>query len=112
MIAMAANPQIVMKVRDKATLEKGDICQVLRAETFEQARYFVNEKPATAAESAGFMLTYGSTFKTFYGKKFCITLSPYNSIFITEVSMDGTPYPSAASRLKWVSPGDGYALEK
>jgi hypothetical protein len=55
---------------------------------------------------------YRSTFKTFYGKKFCITLSPYNSIFITEVSMDGTPYPSAASRLKWVSPGDGYALEK
>ncbi len=37
-------------------------------------------------------------------------ISPYESIFIIQVAIDGSPYPSATSRLKWISSNEGYVL--
>ena len=109
-IAFSANPLVAMKVRATSTLEGVAICQVIAEETFQNAVFMVDGKPATADEDMAYREKYGSRFAPFYGKKFCLEISPYESIFITQVAIDGTPYPSATSRLKWISPDEGYVL--
>jgi hypothetical protein len=109
-IALSANPLVSMKVRATTTLEGVSICQVIAEETFQKAVFMVDGKPATADEDMVYREQYGSRFASFYGKKFCVEISPYESIFITQVAIDGTPYPSATSRLKWISPNEGYVL--
>jgi hypothetical protein len=39
-----------------------------------------------------------------------VEISPYESIFIIQVAIDGSPYPSATTRLKWISSNEGYVL--
>ncbi len=109
-IAISANPSVAMKVRAQSTLEGVAICQVIAEATFQKATFVVDGKPATADEDLAYRVQYGSRFAPFYGKKFCLEVSPYESIFITQVAIDGTPYPSATSRLKWISPDEGYVL--
>ena len=81
-----------MKVRAISALEGVAICQVIAEETFQTAVFMVDGKPATADEDMAFE-QYGSRYSPFYGKKFCLEISPYESIFITQVAIDGTPYP-------------------
>ena len=109
-IAFSANPLVAMKVRATTTLEGIAICQVIAEETFQKAVFMVDGKPATADEDMTYREQYGSRFASFYGKKFCVEISPYESIFITQVAIDGMPYPSATSRLKWISSHEGYVL--
>jgi hypothetical protein len=109
-IALSAIPLVSMKVKATTTLEGVSICQAVAEETFQKAVFMVNGKPATADEDMTYREQYGSRFASFYGKKFCVEISPYESIFITQVAIDGTPYPSATSRLKWISADDGYVL--
>lgn len=109
-IALSANPLVVMKIRGATTLEGVAICQVMAEESFQKAVFMVEGKPATAEEDMTYRENYGSRFAPFYGKKFCLEISPYESIFITQVAIDGTPYPSATSRLKWISADEGYVL--
>ena len=109
-IAFSANPLVAMKVRATTTLEGLAICQVIAEETFRKAVFMVDGKPATAEEDVAFREQYGRRYAPFYGKKFCLEISPYESIFITQVAIDGTPYPSATSRLKWISADEGYVL--
>ena len=99
-----------MKVRGATTLEGISICQVIAEEAFQKAVFMVDGKPATADEDMAFREQYGRRYAPFYGKKFCLEISPYESIFITQVAINGTPYPSATSRLKWISPDEGYVL--
>ncbi len=109
-IAFSADPLVSMKVKATTTLEGSSICQVIAEETFQKAVFMVDGKPATADEDMVYREQYGSRFTSFYGKKFCVEISPYESIFITQVAIDGTPYPSATSRLKWISADEGYVL--
>ena len=109
-IAFSANPLVSMKVRATTALEGVSICQVIAEETFRKAVFMVNGKIATADEDMAYREQYGSRFASFYGKKFCVEISPYESIFITQIAIDGTPYPSATSRLKWISPDECYVL--
>jgi hypothetical protein len=109
-LTLSANPLVTMKVRAISTHEGVAICQVIVEETFQKAMFMVDGKPATADEDMAFREQYGSRYAPFYGKKFCLEISPYESIFITQVAIDGTPYPSATSRLKWISPDEGYVL--
>jgi hypothetical protein len=109
-IAYSANPLLTMKVRDTATIEGVSICQIMREETFQTAVFMVDGKPASADQDMTYRKTYGAHFAPLYGKKFCLDISPYGSLFITQVTIDGTPYPSATSRLKWISVDEGYEL--
>ena len=109
-LAFSANPLVTMKVRDFTNVEGIAICQVAKKETFQKAVFMVDGKPATAEEDMTYRERYGNHFASLYGKKFCVEISPYENIFITQVTIDGTPYPSATSRLKWISPDEGYSL--
>ena len=109
-LTLSANPLVTMKVRAISTHEGVAICQVIAEEPFQKAVFMVDGKPATADEDMAYREQYGSRYAPFYGKKFCLEISPYESIFITQVAIDGTPYPSATSRLKWISPDEGYGL--
>jgi hypothetical protein len=109
-LTLSANPLVTMKVRAISTHEGVAICQVIAEESFQKAVFMVDGKPATADEAMAYREQYGSRYAPFYGKKFCLEISPYESIFITQVAIDGTPYPSATSRLKWISPDEGYGL--
>lgn len=109
-IAFSANPLVSMKIRATTTLEGIAICQVIAEETFQNAVFMVEGKPATTDEDMAYREQYGRRFASFYGKKFCVEISPYENIFITQVAIDGTPYPSATSRLKWISSDEGYGL--
>jgi hypothetical protein len=109
-IAFSANPLVTMKVRDTATIECVSICQIMREETFQTAVFMVDGKPASANLDTTYRKTYGARFAPLYGKKFCLDISPYGNVFITQVTIDGTPYPSATSRLKWISVDEGYEL--
>ena len=51
-----------------------------------------------------------AAYASFYGKKFCMEISPYESIFITQVAIDGTPYPSANDPHEMDFPDEGYVL--
>lgn len=109
-IAFSANPLLIMKVRGPTTIEGVSICQIIREETFQKAVFMVDGKPASADQDMTYRETYGARFAPLYGKKFCLDISPYGNVFITQVAIDGTPYPSATSRLKWISPDEDYVL--
>jgi hypothetical protein len=109
-MAYSAHPLVTMRVRDSTTIEGTSICQVAKEETFQKAVFLVDGTPAPADQDRIYRETYGARFAPFYGKKFCLDISPYESVFITQVTLDGTPYPSATSRLKWISADEGYVL--
>ena len=109
-LAISANPLVTMKVRDSTTIEGNSICQVAKEDTFQKAVFLVDGNPAPADQDRTYRETYGTYFAPFYGKKLCLDISPYENVFITQVTIDGTPYPSATSRLKWISADEDYVL--
>jgi hypothetical protein len=66
--------------------------------------------PLPANEQAKLLAADVLKYSVYVGKTFCKDFSPYESVFIVQISIDGQELPSSTNRMKWVDPNDGYSL--
>jgi hypothetical protein len=108
--AISANPLITAKSRDHVEIAHGEACQVVSEQKILGANYFRDRARVSESDEAQFRQRDLRQMSSFVGKRLCMSLSPYESLFIAEYSIDGIPRPSATNRLKWISPDEGYVL--
>ena len=108
--AISANPLITAKSKDYVAIANGEACQVVSAPKILGANYFRDGVRVSKSDEAQFRQRDFQQMRSLIGKKFCMRLSPYESAFIAEYSVDGIPRPSATNRVKWISPDEGYVL--
>jgi hypothetical protein len=111
-LAISANPLVTVKTKVKAAIEGSTLCETVGEATSQGPIFLVDGKPASEEEHRTYSEAYGARFKPLDGMRICIDISPYESVFITQVTINGTPYPSATSRLKWVSADEGYVVAR
>lgn len=107
---VSANPLIIEQVKDFATIEGGAICQIGTEGTFRTMTYYKNGVQLTGQDAEAFLQARNAIYVSFVGKKVCMDISPYDSVFITQITIDGSPKPSLTNRMKWISPDEGYVL--
>ena len=109
-LPISANPRVTVKTKVKASIEGSTLCEIVDDATPHAPIFLANGKLVSEEDYKQYIEAYQSRFSQLYGKRVCIDISPYESVFITQVSVDGTPYPSATSRMRWVSADEGYVL--
>ena len=108
--AISTNPLITAKNKDYVEIANGEACQVVSAPKILGANYFRDGVRVLESEEAQFRQRDLRQMSSLVGKRLCMSLSPYEGLFIAEYSIDGIPRPSATNRLKWISPDEGYVL--
>ena len=109
-LPISASPRVTVKTKVKASIDGSALCEIVGDATLHAPIFLVDGKPVSEEDYKQYIEVYESRFSQLHGKRVCIDISPYESVFITQVLVDGTPYPSATYRLKWVSPDEGYVL--
>ena len=108
--AVSANPLITARSKDFVIINRGEACQVVSKDKVLEATFFRGGVQVSDSEQTQFRGRQLQQLSSIVGKKVCMSLSPYGSVFIAEYSIDGNPLPSATNRLKWISPDEGYVL--
>jgi hypothetical protein len=108
--ALNANPLISLKMTSEAFLEEGDLCGVLQQQSVDGMTFFKNGVLMNEDEAADFRGPMTSRFATIIGRRVCEDHAPYGSLIVTQYTIDGSPKPELTSRLKWISPDEGYVL--
>lgn len=109
-LLLAANPPTSIRGRDLVTINGSEVCGVVNKASRENVTYLRNGVPLPEGEQAEMLLADSQKYSEYVGKTFCKDFSPYESVFIVQISIDGQELPSATTRMKWVSRDDGYSL--
>lgn len=109
-VALSANPLISVKTKSVSTVEKSSVCTKVLANSQEYNTFFKDGKPMSTEESAPLQQNLISNRSRFIGRTVCMDISPYESVYIAEFTIDGTPLPTATNRMKWIGTDEGYTL--
>jgi hypothetical protein len=108
--AISENPLITVRSKSMATKEGSNLCFVV-PEGYGEGHIFLKDgKPMSVQESNSYRENEASRYAQLVNRKICLDISPYGSVFIAQISIDGTPLPAATNRMKWISADEGYVL--
>jgi hypothetical protein len=107
---MPGDPPTSVRGRDLVTVNGTEVCGVVNKASPENVTYLRDGVPLPANEQAKLLEADVLKYSAYVGKTFCKDFSPYESVFIVQISIDGQELPSSTNRMKWVDPKDGYSL--
>jgi hypothetical protein len=107
---MSGNPPTSVRGRDLVTINGTQVCGVVNKASPDNVTYLRDGVPLPDSEQAKLLEADVQKYSAYVGKTFCKDFSPYESVFIVQISIDGQDYPSSTTRMKWVDPNDGYSL--
>lgn len=107
---MSGDPPTSVRGRDLVTINGTEVCGVVNKASPDNVTYLRDGVPLPDNEQAKLLEADSQKYSAYVGKTFCKDFSPYESVFIVQISIDGQGYPSSTTRMKWVDPSDGYSL--
>jgi len=111
-------PDESIQISAPARLKDNSICLRLSAERVTAAKLFRSGKPMPQADADTARANLAKQLSPLFGAEMCQILTPTaNGLFSVIATFDGraqTPSDStrAAPIMRWVSPADGYSLER
>lgn len=108
----STNPMVAMRSRESVTIKAAETCYDVKKYTREDLTFMEDGVPLPEPRQLELLEKYSRKYTEFVGKTICVEFSPYGSIFITQLTIDGTEFNSGANRMAWISPEDGFTLEQ
>jgi hypothetical protein len=110
-VLLSAQPQVVMRTTAPVQVKGAAVCAVLAARDLETAEFTIDGQSAEPDNAEAIRRGVASSYRQVLGRELCTTFEPNGSDMKARVTLDGRRRPDLDLRVRWVSPGDGYAVK-
>ncbi len=103
-------PGVVMTIISTVRVREGNVCGYIRQGDIDKASFIVGGVDVDAATTSDYRKRVAVLYQPVFDREICSSYVTDGNEFVVRPTIDGAPLPSAAHRVIWVSPDDGWKV--
>ena len=103
-------PSVLIVYETSGQIDGQAVCSPVRISDFTSGQFFVDGKPATAAQAGEIKERLLARMRDITGKRRCFIDQPAGGGIVSNVTIEGAVHPEMRQQVAWVAPSDGYAI--